>query len=144
MKKKLIKSRPESVRKNYEEICKILDVVRTSTAQLGDRFRKIYENKNYQIILGDNKGTFKEFLADPRIDKSFPQVIKLIKNNEKYIQEMGLRLHELYELDNERLYRARLLVTPETIWDWLERMRTLSRADFNHFCKHGNLPQDET
>ena len=94
---------------------------------------KINRDRKYYRTLGYE--TFEEYLGTPEISLSRGYVFKLIKNYELWVQRYHVSLAKLNEIDSEKLYLAGIVANKDDYEEWLERAKTLSRADIRSLIK---------
>jgi hypothetical protein len=75
--------------------------------------------------------SFEQWRAQPELKLSRSTAYALIKIYDVYMAQLGVDSEKLRHMDWTKLYAASRFVNQNNVEDMLEKMRTLSRSDFN-------------
>jgi hypothetical protein len=92
----------------------------------------------YKTILGDPEATWRAFIAQPELQPlKVSKADRLAKIYKIYITDMGLTEEDILGVDSNSLHRLTNVVNKENVKDWLNKAKTLSRADLFREIKFG-------
>lgn len=108
--------------------------------KMGAYLKVIHDNNLYLEL---NSDTWQDYLNTPEIDLSRSQAYKLMAVYERWIEKYGYSPDDICKISIEKLYIASSQANEETADEWLEKARTLSRADLKASTP-GNKHQFQT
>lgn len=92
----------------------------------------LYESEDYKKLLGDETGTWLQFLSSANISYT-PFQIKCVIQVIKKLEECGVEPDTiadiLGDISMSRMNKIKSLLTPENVEDWLSMAKTLSYHD---------------
>ena len=94
--------------------------------KMGAYLKVIHDNSLYIEL---DSITWQDYLDTPEIDLSRSQAYKLMAVYERWIEKYGYSPDEICKISIEKLYIASSQANKETADEWLEKAKTLSRAD---------------
>jgi len=106
---------------------------------------KIKKNELYRAILGDDKAPWSAYLGQIEVMYSRHDVYNMIRIQQKYCEELGLKYETIADIPKSRLAIIIGIVTKDNVQDWLNKARVLTNQDFkDEFREAKGLPTTET
>lgn len=100
--------------------------------------------ENYKTVMGDPDATWRSFIAQPELQPlKVSKADRLAKIYKIYVTDMGLTEADILGVDSNSLHRLTNVVTKENVKEWIEKARTLSRADLFREIKFGGINEME-
>jgi hypothetical protein len=94
--------------------------------------------ENFKTVLGDPDATWRAFIAQPELQPlKVSKADRLAKIYKVYITDMELTEEDILGVDSNSLHRLTNVVNKENVKDWLNKAKTLSRADLFREIKFG-------
>lgn len=110
----------------HKKICSLKEALQKNFIELG-AYLKIVHDENLYLLL--DYPTWQEYLDVPEVDLSRSQAFKLMAVYERWIEGYGYSPDEISKISIEKLYIASSQANETNYAEWLEKARTLSRAD---------------
>lgn len=110
----------------HERICSLKEALQKNFLELG-AYLKIMHDENLYLVLDSE--TWQSYLDTPEIDLSRSQAYKLMAVYERWIEKYHYSVDMIKNISIEKLYIASSQANEGNHEEWLEKARTLSRAD---------------
>ena len=110
----------------HKMVCQLKSALETHFLKLG-AYLKLMHDEAYYLVL--DYSTWQEYLDTPEIDLSRSQAYKLMAVYERWLVKYNYSAEQLNGISIEKLYIASSQANDENHGEWLEKARTLSRAD---------------
>ena len=125
----IVQFKDKDIRPAYEThkmVCSLKEALQENFLKLG-AYLQLMHDEAYYIVL--DYATWQDYLDTPEIDLSRSQAYKLMAVYHRWIEQYNYSPEQIKEISIEKLYIASSQANESNHGEWLEKARTLSRAD---------------
>ena len=112
--------------------------------ELAKELTHLKKDKNFRKLMGDEKFSWKAFVAQPELQPlNISKANRLVCIYDNFVIRLGVPEQDLKGIDTHSLHRLATVVDKDTVEEWLEKAKNLSRSDLYREINFGNVKETE-